>query len=87
MTLPECLTLAEIFATTIFSVKVMHDCTVEHDFNGHVINGIHEVNGKKCYYRAFHFINKFNYKNFCTLIFLQFHPYREHAVQRVGAFL
>ena len=26
MTLPECLTLAEIFATTIFSVKVMHDC-------------------------------------------------------------
>ena len=22
----ECMTLAEIFATTIFSVKVMHDC-------------------------------------------------------------
>ena len=32
--------------------------TVEHDFNGHVINGIHEVNGKKCYYRAFHLVNK-----------------------------
>ena len=28
--------------------------TVEHDFNGHVINGIHGVNGKKCYYGAFH---------------------------------
>ena len=23
----ECMTLAEIFATTIFSVKLMHDCT------------------------------------------------------------
>ena len=81
--------------------------TVEHDFNGHVINGIHEVNGNKCCCRAFHLVNKlydftgmldlsgnFCYDNFsvkvmhdCTLIFLQFHPYREHAVQRVGAFL
>ena len=26
MTLPEFLTLTEFFATTIFSVKVMHDC-------------------------------------------------------------
>ena len=26
MTLPECLTIAEIFTTTVFSVKVMHDC-------------------------------------------------------------
>ena len=26
MTLLECMTLAEIFATTIFSVKLMHDC-------------------------------------------------------------
>ena len=32
--------------------------TVEHDFNGHVINGIHGANGKKCYYRAFHLVNK-----------------------------
>ena len=31
---------------------------MEHDFNGHVINGIHEVNGKKCYYKAFHLVNK-----------------------------
>ena len=31
--------------------------TVEHDFNGHVINGIHEVNGKKCYYRDFYLVN------------------------------
>ena len=28
-----------------------------HDFNGHVINGIHGVNGKKCYDRAFHLVN------------------------------
>ena len=26
ITLPECMTLAEMFATTIFSVKLMHDC-------------------------------------------------------------
>ena len=26
MTLPECMTLAEVFDTTIFSVKLMHDC-------------------------------------------------------------
>ena len=41
--------------------------TVEHDFNGYVINGIHGVNGKKCYYRAFHFINKFN-KDFTGIL-------------------
>ena len=28
MTLVECMTLAETFATTIFSVKLMHDCIV-----------------------------------------------------------
>ena len=27
MTLKECMTLKEIFPTTIFSVKLMHDCT------------------------------------------------------------
>ena len=27
MTLPECMTLADIFATTIFSVKLMNNCT------------------------------------------------------------
>ena len=32
--------------------------TVEHDFNVHVIKGIIGVNGKKCYYRAFHLLNK-----------------------------
>ena len=32
--------------------------TVEHDFNGHEVNGIHEVNGKKCHNRAVHFVNK-----------------------------
>ena len=26
MALPECMTFAEIFPTTIFSVKIMHDC-------------------------------------------------------------
>ena len=31
---------------------------MEHDFNGHEVNGIHEVNGKKCHNRAFHFVNK-----------------------------
>ena len=35
----ECMTLAEIFATTIFSVKLMHDCiTVVHDFNGLIVS-------------------------------------------------
>ena len=29
MTLLECITLAENFATTIFSVKLMHDCILE----------------------------------------------------------
>ena len=32
--------------------------TVEHDFNGHEVNGINGVNGKKCYDRAFHLVNK-----------------------------
>ena len=32
--------------------------TVEHDFNGHEVNGIHGVNGKKCYDRAFYLVNK-----------------------------
>ena len=31
---------------------------MEHDFNGHEVNGIHEVNGKKYHDRAFHFVNK-----------------------------
>ena len=31
---------------------------MDHDFNGHVINGIHGVNGKECYYRGFHLVNK-----------------------------
>ena len=32
--------------------------TVEHDFNGHEVTGIHGVYGKKCYCRAFHLVNK-----------------------------
>ena len=32
--------------------------TVDHDFNGHEVNGINGVNGKKCYNRGFHLINK-----------------------------
>ena len=32
--------------------------TVEHDFNGHEVNGIHEVNGKKCHDSAYHLVNK-----------------------------
>ena len=31
---------------------------MEHDFNGHEVNGINEVNGKKCQDSAFHFVNK-----------------------------
>ena len=31
---------------------------MEHDFYGHEVNGIHGVNGKKCYDRAFHLANK-----------------------------
>ena len=32
--------------------------TVEHDFYGHEVNGIHGVNGKKCLDRALRFVNK-----------------------------
>ena len=32
--------------------------TVEHDFYGHEVNGIHGVNGKTCYSRTFHLVNK-----------------------------
>merc|ERR1711988_149628 len=46
------------FGHVEFCRKPLSENTVGHDFNGHVINGIHEVNGKKCYYRAFHFVNK-----------------------------
>ena len=31
---------------------------MEDDFNGHEVNGINEVNGKKCQDSAFHFVNK-----------------------------
>ena len=31
--------------------------TVVHDFNGHKVNGIHGVKGKRCYDRAFHLVN------------------------------
>ena len=30
---------------------------MEHDFNGHEVNGIHDVNGKKCYDIVFHLVN------------------------------
>ena len=42
-----------------------HFSTVEHDFNGHEVNGINEVNGKKCQDSAFHFVNKLHdfYRN------------------------
>ena len=33
-------------SVTQLSIKVMHHCAVEHDFNGHEVNGIHEVYGK-----------------------------------------
>ena len=32
--------------------------TVEHDFYGHEVNGIHGVYGKKCYDRDFHLVNR-----------------------------
>ena len=32
-------------------------CTVVHDFNGHGINGMHGVNGKKCYDGPFYVVN------------------------------
>ena len=31
---------------------------MKHEFNGHEVNGIHGVNGKKCYYIAFDLVNK-----------------------------
>ena len=31
---------------------------MEHNFNGHEVNGIHGGNGKKSYDRAFHLVNK-----------------------------
>ena len=31
---------------------------MEHDFNGHEVNGIPGVYGKECYCRAFHLVNK-----------------------------
>ena len=38
----------------------MNISTVVHDFNGHEVNGIHGVYGKKCYCRAFHLVDKFH---------------------------
>ena len=32
-------------------------CTVVHDFNGHGVNGMHGVNGKKCYDGPFYVVN------------------------------
>ena len=31
--------------------------TVVHDFNGHGVNGMHGVNGKKCYDGPFYVVN------------------------------
>ena len=31
--------------------------TVVHDFNGHEVNGIHGLNGKKCYDKALYLVN------------------------------
>ena len=31
--------------------------TVVHDFNGHEVNGIHGLNGKKCYDKTLHLVN------------------------------
>ena len=31
--------------------------TVVHDFNGHEVNGIHGLNGKKCYNKALYLVN------------------------------
>ena len=31
--------------------------TVVHDFNGHKVNGIHGLNGKKCYDKALYLVN------------------------------
>ena len=38
--------------------KEKRKSTVEHDFNGHEVNGKHGVYGTKCYNRAFHLVNK-----------------------------
>ena len=35
----------------------MFNNTVVHDFNGHEVNGMHGVKGKRCYDRAFHLVN------------------------------
>ena len=31
--------------------------TVVHDFNGHEVNGIHGLRGKKCYDKALYLVN------------------------------
>ena len=35
----------------------MFESTVVHDFNGHEVNGIHGLNGKKCYDKALDLVN------------------------------
>ena len=54
-----------------FSAKWQQINTVMHDFNGHEVNGIHGLNGKKCYNKAFYLVSKrhdfkgnFPYDNF-----------------------
>ena len=74
---------------------IVHHNTVEHDFNGHVINGIHEVNGKKCNDRAFHFVNKLHdFKeihdlsgNFCYDVFFRKTHVRLYPVISIEDFL
>ena len=49
--------LAELNSFDAFSFsKDLFGSTVEHDFNGHEVKGIHGVYGKKCYCSAEPFI-------------------------------
>ena len=46
--------LIRISGTTLAKKQ---EITVVHDFNGHEVNGIHGLNGKKCYDKALYLVN------------------------------
>ena len=66
--------------------------TVEHDFSGHEVNGINGVNGKKCYDRAFHLVNKLHdftemhdiWGNFCCNDFFRKTHARLYIVVKIS---
>ena len=43
--------------SVLLSLLPFKSITVEYDFNGHEVNGIHGLNGKKCYDKALYLVN------------------------------